>query len=310
MTSEDPHVDVKPNTSVPSIHPDTRLGPITLRVADSARTIGFYERVVGLTCLREEEDGAVLGSEGGAPLVKLRVVAGARHFPRAAGLYHFALLLPSRAELGRALRRLLDSGIRFGQSDHLVSEALYLSDLDGNGIELYRDRPRSEWTWQDGKVAMAVDPLDLDELLAAAGDHADSGAPSGTRMGHIHLQVSDVQQAVDFYHGILGFDSTSALPGAAFLSAGGYHHHLGLNSWQSHGAPPAPPGSAGLESLTIEVPDAEAAAGIAERLKAAGVPGRYEEGRISVRDPWNIEVRIVSSAAGGQETPFVSKAEA
>jgi catechol 2,3-dioxygenase len=281
-------------TGVPSLHPATLLGPITLRVADIERSVRFYQKVIGLAHVRQGDGHASLGVGNEPPLIFLKETPGARHVPRNSGLYHFAILLPTRADLGSALQRLIDAEVRIGQADHLVSEALYLSDPDGNGIEIYRDRPRTEWTWRDGKVEMAVDPLDLDSLLwdarKAAGSLTD--APAGTSIGHIHLQVSDVQQAVRFYHEILGFAITASFQGAAFLSAGGYHHHLGLNSWNTRGAPPASPDTAGLEEFTIRVPSADEQARIAERLKEAGIQGVVDNGHLRVRDPWNIGIEI------------------
>jgi catechol 2,3-dioxygenase len=288
------------------IHPDTRLGPIVLRVADLERSLGFYQGVLGLRLLDRDAESAGLApvdaETGGSasPLVTLRQTPGARTDPHASGLYHFALLLPTRADLGRVLQRLIDSGSRFGQADHLVSEALYLSDPDGNGIEVYRDRPRSEWTWHGGRVEMTVAPLDFAELLAEAGKEMRRGEgspgamPPGTRIGHIHLQISDVEQAVGFYHDILGFEITASYQGATFLSAGGYHHHLGLNDWNSRGAPPAPAGSAGLESFTIQAPSVEEREKIARRLAAAGVPTALSGKRLLARDPWNIGIEIVA----------------
>lgn len=282
----------------PTLHPGTRLGPITIRVADLKRSLRFYEKVIGLAPVRQAEGDLALGVENEPPLIHLKETPGARQVPRTSGLYHFAVLLPTRADLGSALQRLIDSDIRIGQSDHLVSEALYLSDPDGNGIEIYRDRPRAEWTWRDGMIEMAVDPLDLDGLLQDAKETAARGgsdrAPAGTAIGHIHLQVSDVPHAVQFYHGVVGFDITASFQGAAFLSAGGYHHHLGLNSWTSRGAPPAPPDAAGLESFSIRVPSRDEQGRVAERLKEAGIPFVFENGRLSVRDQWNIGVDILT----------------
>jgi catechol 2,3-dioxygenase len=277
-----------------SIHPGARIGAVTLRVADLARSSAFYQDTLGLMPVGGERAVVVLAARDRVPLLSLRETPGARHLARAAGLYHFAVLLPSRVDLGRALKRLIDTGIRFGQSDHLVSEALYLSDPDGNGIEIYRDRPRSQWTWHGGMVEMAVDPLDLDSLLEEAGRSVttESGAPAGTRIGHLHLQVSDVDQAVEFYHGLIGFDITASFQGAAFLSAGGYHHHLGLNSWSSRGAPAAPADSSGLESFTIEVPGPEERDRVLSRLRAAGIATEEKEGRAVVLDPWNITVGL------------------
>jgi catechol 2,3-dioxygenase len=283
----------------PSIHADTRIGAVTLRVADLARSSAFYRETLGLVLNSGERGEATLCAPDRVPLLVLRETPGARHVARASGLYHFAVLLPTRADLGRALERLIDSGSRFGQSDHLVSEALYLSDPDGNGIELYCDRPRSRWVWHGGKVEMAVDPLDLDSLRreAAKGGPVEPGAPSGTRIGHIHLQVSDVDRAVQFYHGLVGFDITASFQGAAFLSAGGYHHHLGLNSWSSRGAPPAPPDSAGLASFAIEVPGREERDRVVARLNAAGIAAAGEGARMTVCDPWDIGVELIAVAA-------------
>jgi catechol 2,3-dioxygenase len=284
----------------PAIHPDTRLGPITLRVSDVRRSAAFYQDVLGM---RPAGSGAAVDAESltlaaadGVPLATLRQTPGARSAPHESGLYHFAVLLPGRGDLGRVLRRLMDAGTRFGQADHLVSEALYLSDPDGNGIEVYRDRPRSDWAWHGGRVEMTVAPLDMQGVLEEARRTADSltpgQLPAGTRIGHIHLQVSDVEKAVGFYHDILGFDITASWQGAAFLSAGGYHHHLGLNSWNTRGAPPAPAGSAGLESFTILAPTPEEVERIGRRLEGAGVGTRRGMERLSARDPWNIGIEV------------------
>jgi len=278
-----------------TLHQATMLGPVTLRVADLERSARFYKKVIGLSLTRQVEGNLALGVGSETPLIHLKETPGARHVPRSSGLYHFAVLLPTRADLGGALKRLIDADIRIGQSDHLVSEALYLSDPDGNGIEIYRDRPRAEWTWRNGMIEMAVDPLDLDGVLKEAAPGGYGGAPVGTTIGHVHLQVSDVQKAVQFYHGIIGFDITASFQGAAFLSAGGYHHHLGLNSWNSRGAAPAPPDSAGLESFIIRVPSNDELERIAERFREAGVPCVSESGRLAVRDPWNIGVEILTT---------------
>lgn len=279
--------------SAPSLHPDTTLGPVTLRVSDTERSIRFYQEVLGFRLAAGADGLAALGT-GGSPVVLLKQVPGARSVRRASGLFHFAVLVPSRAALGKALRRLAEAEIGIGQADHLVSEALYLSDPDGNGIEIYRDRPRAEWQWDHGGVRMATEPLDLEGLMAE-GDRDPSPSrelPHGTRIGHVHLQVADVPQAVAFYHGAVGFDLTARWPGAAFLSAGGYHHHLGLNSWASRGAPAAPEGSTGLESFVVRVSPSEDLAALGARLEAAGAPVRREDELLRARDPWNVEVQF------------------
>jgi catechol 2,3-dioxygenase len=282
-----------------AIHPAARPGPLTLRVADAGRSLRFYREVLGFRHIEEATGLPVLGAVD-APLLFLKETPGAIPAPRASGLYHFAVLVPSRADLGHALRRLIEAKIPIGEADHLVSEALYLSDPDGNGIEVYRDRPRSQWKWNGGSVVMATNPLELDGLLREAETVPDApaGLPEGTRIGHIHLQVSDVQQAVRFYHEVLGFDIMASLQGAAFLSAGGYHHHLGLNSWGSRGAPPALAGSTGIESFVIRVPNAEEQGRIAERVREAGAHISEVQGIISTRDPWNIGIDLEIEEGG------------
>jgi catechol 2,3-dioxygenase len=251
---------------------DTRLGAIRLRAGDVGLLRDFYERAIGLRGL-ESGDGVVALGAGNGPLVELvsDPDAPARP-PRTTGLFHLALLVPTRADLARALRRVFEAGWHLsGASDHLVSEALYLSDPEGNGIELYRDRPREEWPHEGDEVAMATLPLDLESLLAEPGGDADAPAmPAGTALGHVHLQVSDLDSAARFWVDALGLDVTASLyPGALFVSAGGYHHHVGLNTWAGVGAPRPPAGARGLDRFEVVLPDAEAVAAARERLAAA-----------------------------------------
>ena len=266
---------------------------MTLRVADTGRSVRFYREVLGFQEVPGPDGLAALGA-GGAPVLLLRRVPGAHALRRFSGLFHFAVLVPTRGALGQALRRLAGAEIGIGQADHLVSEALYLADPDGNGIEIYRDRPRSEWRWSNGAVEMATEPLDLEGLLQEGDrDPAPPGVlPAGTKIGHVHLQVADVEQAVSFYHGAVGFDVTARWQGAAFLSAGGYHHHLGLNSWASRGAPAAPEGSTGIQSLVVRIPGSEDLAGLARRLEEAGAPVHRDDGTVRARDPWNVEIQF------------------
>jgi catechol 2,3-dioxygenase len=205
---------------------------------------------------------------------------------RATGLFHFAILVPDRAHLARSLRRIAEARWPLsGASDHLVSEALYLSDPDGNGIEIYRDRPREEWPHRDGQLEMATLPLDLDSVLAESSDNSSS-MPAGTAVGHVHLQVSDLDEVERFYSGVLGFDVTvRGYPGALFVSAGGYHHHLGLNTWNSAGAAPPPPGSIGLRTFEVVLPDRAAFDDTLDRVRAAGIEGETADGGMLVRDP-------------------------
>lgn len=233
-----------------------------------------------------EDDGVLNLGAGGEPLVVLHELPGAPRQPRrSAGLYHFAILVPSRKALGAALMRLVQTQTRLqGASDHLVSDALYLADPDGNGIEIYRDRPRDQWTYTGGEVDMATDPLDLQALLEDADGEAKLDPQ--TVIGHVHLHVSGLPSSLDFYHGLLGFDLMLRFgPSALFLSAGGYHHHLGLNTWAGEGAPPAPKDAAGLDHFTVVLPDVQALTAVASRV------GAEPDGReIRLQDPSGNEV--------------------
>jgi catechol 2,3-dioxygenase len=279
-----------------SIHPDTGIGLVTLRVANLDRSLSFYEGVLGFRRIERTAGTAILGAQDGIPLLELQEVPGASPQPlRSTGLYHVAILLPSRADLGRILLRLAEAGIEIGQADHLVSEALYLSDPDGNGLEIYRDRPRSSWRWENGTVKMATDALDLYSLVEEGKRDALPWEvlPAGTRIGHIHLRAGDIPQAERFYHTILGFDITARMPSALFLSAGGYHHHIGLNTWQSRGAGPAPETTAGLQTFVIALPNQDALAEVRARLVANSIPVDEQGGDLIVADPWQNRVRLM-----------------
>jgi catechol 2,3-dioxygenase len=274
----------------PSLPATTTVGTVRLTVADLARAQAFYEQVLGLDATPLANGDVALSAAGGRPLVELHGDASAPPLARrATGLFHLALLYPDRRELAFALARLATHRYPLdGASDHLVSEALYLSDPDGNGIELYRDRPREEWRYRDGQLEMATLPLDLDDLLSELRDATaiPSGAPAGTRMGHVHLQVSDLRATEAFYSGVLGFDVVvRGYPGALFVSAGGYHHHLGLNTWNSAGAGPPAAGAVGLRSYDVVLPDAAARETVLERLRAAGTDVTDTPDGPLVRDP-------------------------
>jgi catechol 2,3-dioxygenase len=292
-------------TTSTSIHPDTELGLVALTVADLTRSIAFYQDVLGFELLQEGSEQAVLGA-GGTPLLVLHEKRDAGPAPTnvtgLTGLYHFAILVPTRADLARSLLHMVESSYPLGgASDHLVSEALYLSDPDNNGIEIYRDRPREEWPRRGGQLQMASDPLDLRALISEA--QADprpwNGLAAGTRLGHMHLQVADIPQARDFYHGVLGFDIVFDWErmGALFVSAGGYHHHLGLNTWHSRGGRPAPEGSAGLRYFTVYLPDKAALAPVLARLDKAGISYRQENGGVVVEDPWRNGILLLTGTA-------------
>jgi len=267
--------------------PDTRLGAIRLRACDVDRLQDFYETTIGLTPL-DGTNGVLSLGVGRTPLVELVSDPDApSRPPRATGLFHLALLVPTRADLARTLRRVAGSGWPLsGASDHLVSEALYLSDPEGNGIELYRDRPRSEWRLVDGSLEMATLPLDLQSVLAEPGGETAAGSlPEGTTLGHVHLQVADLDAAETFWVDGLGLDVTvRGYPGALFTSAGGYHHHVGLNTWAGVGAPPPPPGARGLVRFEVVLPDDAAVDEAADRLARVASVDRVDEGVLAV-DP-------------------------
>jgi catechol 2,3-dioxygenase len=272
-----------------SLPPETTVGRVGLTVADLGTTRDFYERAIGLRTIDGSGGRIRLGVDD-RTLVELVSDPGATPRPRATtGLFHLAILVPDRAELAAALRRVAGNGWRFtGASDHLVSEALYLNDPEGNGIEIYRDRPRAQWREVDGELQMDTLPLDLQSLLAE-GNGSDAPDPEmapGTRMGHVHLNVADLGEAERFYAGLLGLDVTvRGYPGALFVSAGGYHHHLGLNTWAGEGAPPPPPGSRGLRSYELLLPGSDDVRSLADRAADAGAQVDEQPEGVRVTDP-------------------------
>jgi catechol 2,3-dioxygenase len=271
-----------------SIDPGTSMGAVRLTVADLDGVRDFYRDAIGLTELPPDNGTLRLGA-GDRAIVELVGSPDAPPRPRGtSGLFHLAILVPGRPDLARALQRVAEAGWRLsGASDHLVSEALYLSDPEGNGIELYRDRPRDQWPVRDGVLQMDTLPLDLDGVLGELRrEDSNAGMPPGTRIGHVHLNVGDLTAAEAFYSGALGFDVTvRGYPGALFVSAGGYHHHLGLNTWAGEGAPPPPPGSRGLRQFEIVLPSAESLAAEEDRLREAGFEPAREGDQVRVSDP-------------------------
>jgi catechol 2,3-dioxygenase len=278
---------VLPTTSIDAA---TAIGAVRLTVSDLERSRSFYGRALGLSA-RELEDGSLaLGAHDESALIELHGDVSAPALNRrATGLFHLAVLVPSRRDLAFALARLADARWPLdGASDHLVSEALYLSDPDGNGIEIYRDRPRSEWRRSEGRLEMATLPLALDDVLGelAGETELQTHAPAGTRIGHVHLQVSDLAAAEAFYNEVLGFDvMVRGYPGALFVSAGGYHHHIGLNTWHSAGASPPVPGAVGLQYFEVVLPSAEELERVLARVRGAGIEVGSSASGARIRDP-------------------------
>src|SRR3954451_19175823 len=271
-----------------SIDSGTEMGAVPLTVAELDSARDFYRDAIGLTEL-PSENGAVRLGAGDRPIVELIGDPDAPVRPQGtSGLFHLAIVVPSRPDLARALQRVAEAGWRLtGASDHLVSEALYLSDPEGNGIELYRDRPRDQWPVRDGVLQMDTLPLDLAVGLGERRrQDGQASMPAGTRIGHVHLNRGDLTAAEVFYSGALGFDVTvRGYPGALFVSAGGYHHHLGLNTWTGEGAPPAPAGSRGLDQYEIRLPGSAQLAAEEDRLREAGFEPERAADRIRVTDP-------------------------
>lgn len=274
----------------------SHVGLVSLTVADLNRSLDFYTHVLGLIPAGREA-GEVTLNAGELPLLHLVELPGAPPKPpHTTGLYHFAVLLPSRLDLARWLRHVLEIGQPLqGWADHGVSEAVYLADPDGNGIEVYRDRPRAEWPRQGGGLQMVTDPLDAQGLLALT--EADgarwAAAPAGAVMGHVHLHVAAIQPALEFYCNVLGLDLVQRYgPSAAFVSAGGYHHHVGLNTWAGVNAPPPPANAAGLRFWTLLVPDEPGLAALLERLRAAQAHIEPRGNGWYARDPSGNQVYI------------------
>jgi catechol 2,3-dioxygenase len=279
------------------IAPATHMGPVALTVSDLERSLDYWQNAVGLRVLARENGSASLGVEG-RELVGLVAEPGARSARGHTGLYHVALLLPSRADLARWLAHAARDRVGLeGLSDHAVSEAIYLRDPDEHGIEIYADRPRAQW---DGRVRelMTTIPLDVDSLFGELDDPATAafdGLPGGTVVGHTHLCVADVASTVEFYGEVLGFEVMAQLgPMAAFLAAGGYHHHVGANTWESRGASPAPSGTARLLHAAIVLPDADEVSRLAARVADEGQDPEELEGGVAVRDPSGNVLLLVS----------------
>jgi catechol 2,3-dioxygenase len=274
------------------------LGPVRLAVAGMEHCLELYGEVLGLRTAPTADGWVAIGSAE-HPIYELREEPDARpRLPHTTGLYHVAILLPTRADLARVLLRLIDTGYPIeGAADHGVSEAIYLSDPEGNGIEIYRDRPRHEWPLANGTLAMATDPLDVDGLLGEAGTNGSGGRgmPNETRVGHIHLQVGDLEPAVQFYRDMLGFEVRQHFGrSVAFLSVGGYHHHIGLNTWAGIGAPPPPARTRGLRGFVVRLPSQPAVEAAIERMIASGWECTQGDGFVRTHDPAGNALRLTS----------------
>lgn len=279
------------------LNPETSLGIVKLKVSNIEDSIAFYERVIGLKTTRRTTVTASLSANGNDTLLELEQIntpyTGSHRGHT--GLYHFALLVPSRKALGNILKHLIHSKIAIGQADHLVSEALYISDPDHNGIEIYRDRPRSEWNYdQNDQVRMASDPIDWEGILAEAEQVPFQGLDEGTVMGHIHLHVSDLDKAYQYYCKLLGFslESDWSANGALFVGAGRYHHHIGLNIWNGRGGKPLPEHATGIDYYTIRLANPDELATVVERLRNGGYAVQPNEAGYITKDPFGIGIQF------------------
>jgi catechol 2,3-dioxygenase len=297
-TPQKPSLHEQLSINQASIHPKTHIGQVSLTVSDLDRQVEFYEKVLGLQVQERSEDSARLGA-GGHDLLRLARVPGATRRRGTTGLYHFAILLPDRRELARVMARLFALHYRNYPTDHIMTKTTYLDDLEGNGIELYTESPEDgSWSFAngeyvtrraDGSLSDGREPLDVEALLKhlQPDDRLDAPMPSATKIGHVHLYVRNIDEAVDFYHGVLGFDVMGVANAfrMAFVSAGGYHHHVGLNTWQGEGAPAPAPDSLGLRYFSVVLPDQPAFDQVLQRVRAAGLPTEQTEAGLLLHDP-------------------------
>jgi catechol 2,3-dioxygenase len=296
-------------SAAPSLPAATGVGAVHLAVTDGPRAMAFYRDAVGLNPISVTTDEIHMGV-GSRDLVVLYPGASGAVVPNRTGLYHLALVVPNRKELARVIARLFAMRVPNSPTDHVMTKSDYLWDPDGNGIEIYAESPEDgTFTFsgstfgaidKEGRPRSGRDPIDLEQLFSelSPDDRVDVPLPEGTRMGHVHLHVRDVDEALAFYHAVVGFDVMGFVPamGAAFISAGGYHHHLGLNTWAGRGAPPAPPGTAGLRRFTIELPAAPDLDEVVARLRAAGATVDERPDGFHTRDPSSNQVQLMVRA--------------
>lgn len=273
--------------------PNLFIQNVTLKVSNLSRSIDFYTEIIGFRVLQQEEGRVTLTADGQHALITLVEVPNAQFVRGATGLYHFALLLPSRKDLGNLIQHFIQKNVQIGAGDHDVSEALYLSDPDGNGIEMYIDRPADTWKWDlNGQVYMTTDPVQFQSVLREA-DGTWSGLPIDTVMGHIHLSVRNLQESEDFYTSLLDYAVVSRYGGQAlFISTGGYHHHIGLNTWHSEGAEALPKDAVGIQSYTVQLPDQDYAVNLKKRFVEQNMEIKEQENIFSIIEPNGIEVKF------------------
>ena len=270
------------------------VGAVGLKVRDLDRLSQFYRDVLGLSVLDHDKNGATLGA-GGVPVIHLEHQPGAKpDDPRTAGLYHTAFLMPTRADLARWILHVARHKVPLtGASDHGVSEAFYLDDPEGNGMEVYSDRPADSWQWMGNELKMITDPLDIDDILREVPSAATyPGAPEGLRIGHVHLRVGDIARAETFYRDALGLEVTRRRHGASFMSSGRYHHHIAGNVWHSAGAGPRDENRAGLSWLSLEAADDVAFDAVRTHLAQAGLRPAVSAAGIETTDPWGTRLRV------------------
>lgn len=282
---------------------DLLIGPAYLLARNPENTLNTYHDLLGFDILKQENDYISFGV-GNTPILNFRFDENViPKTPSDPGIYHIAILLPTRTDLAKFVQMLINSNIRFASADHLVSEAIYLYDTDGIGIEIYIDRPRDEWTWKNGLVSMDTLPLDIDDLLDEINDIDEvwTGMPEGTKIGHIHLQVPDLKEAIDFYSDKFGLNIVCHFPGAEFLSAGGYHHHIGINQWHTRNAKLPPDNVAGLKGFEIIIPDPTIFESFKKRLSsvfsAKDATIKLADTEIKIRDILNnlINIKTIQS---------------
>ncbi len=279
------------------IHPATTVGTVSLKVSNLQRSVNFYNNLIGLRTLQQTDQEAILGA-GQRIILHLEGIPDAQpQTPFSTGLYHAAILFPDRHSLAIKIGQISAFRYPLGWADHLVSEAFYLNDPDGNGLELYRDRPRSEWQWDGKQVRMASNQINFEDFFAEVKDNDPAlqnvAVPDQTTLGHVHLRVAEMSKTEWFYHDVLGFDIVARMPGALFVSAGGYHHHLGLNMWESRGGKPSPDASVGLREYSIVLPDKAELDRLTRQVEAAGVSVERTEETATILDPSQNRLRLV-----------------